>query len=66
MERKLCAGCGFLPKVNHFYEGDPITVWCDDCFVDDAKLKEIQSKMPFCQTKKRVKYRVVPFLSFKK
>ena len=58
----LCFGCGFETKTPKFYEGDPETCWCDDCFVDEAKLKELKSKMPFF---KKVKYRIVPFLPFK-
>ena len=60
--QRVCFGCSFETKTPKFYEDDPETSWCDDCFLDEAKFKELKSKMPFF---KKVKYRIVPFLPFK-
>ena len=62
--QKECFGCGTPSKLSNYYEGDDKTPWCDECFVTDEKLKEIQKRMPFCQKKKKIKCRVVPFLPF--
>ena len=62
--QKHCSGCGIATKTNNYYEGDPVTPWCDDCFVDEDKLKEIQARMPFCQKPKKVKCKVVASLPF--
>jgi hypothetical protein len=64
--QKHCSGCGIATKTNNYYEGDPLTSWCDDCFVDEDKLKEIQARMPFCQKPKKVKCKVVASLPFPK
>jgi|CryBogDrversion2_4_1035264.scaffolds.fasta_scaffold00221_5 hypothetical protein len=63
---KICCGCGASTHSDNFYEGDTVSAWCDDCFVNEDKLKEIQSRMPFCAppTKpKKIRCIVVPFLS---
>ena len=57
-----CSGCGVSTTTNNYYEGDNLSPWCDDCFVTDEKLKELQAKMPFCQPPKKVKCRVVAVL----
>jgi hypothetical protein len=63
---KYCYGCGCPTHSDNYYEGDNITLWCDECFVTDEKLKEIQSRMPFCQppSPKKVnpKFRIVAAL----
>jgi hypothetical protein len=60
---KHCYGCGCPTHSENYYEGDTETLWCDDCYVTDEKLKEIQSRMPFCQAKKvNPKFRIVAAL----
>jgi hypothetical protein len=62
---KYCYGCGCATNSENYYEGDNTTLWCDECFVTDEKLKEIQSRMPFCQpSPKKVnpKFRIVAAL----
>lgn len=75
---KACCACGAATHSENFYDGDPVSLYCDDCYVSDEKLKEIQARMPFCQPKpkskfkirivpaktKKVKCTVVPFLPF--
>jgi len=61
---KTCYGCGISTHSENFYEGDPTTAWCDDCYVTDEKLKEIQARMPFCQ-KPPTKFRIVSSLTSK-
>lgn len=75
---KACCACGAATHNENFYDGDPVSLYCDDCYVSDEKLKEIQTRMPFCQPKpkpkfkirivpaktKKVKCTVVPFLPF--
>lgn len=61
---RICYGCGISTHSENFYEGDPSTAWCDDCYVTEEKLKEIKSRMPFCQ-KPPTKFRTVSTLSSK-
>ena len=69
---KHCYGCGCPTHSENYYEGDTETLWCDECYVTDEKLKEIQSKMPFCceakPSLKKVnpKFRIVAALKKKK
>ena len=64
---KACCACGAATHSENFYDGDPISLYCDDCYVSDEKLKEIQSRMPFCQKPKvNPKFRIVPALKKKK
>jgi len=57
--KHICAGCGAETSAVNFYEGDTELAWCNECFVTEEELVEIQSKMPFCQ-KKKIKVRVAP------
>ena len=59
--KHTCAGCGVETSAVNFYEGDTELPWCNECFVTDEELAELQSKMPFCQQKK-IKVRVVAVL----
>ena len=64
---KICCGCGAATHSENHYEGDTVMIWCDECFVTDEKLKEIQSRMPFCQKPKvNPKFRIVATLKKKK
>lgn len=60
---KYCYGCGAATQSENYYEGDTETIWCDECYMTDEKLKEVQSKMPFCCEKKvNPKFRIVAAL----
>lgn len=60
--KRICYGCVVETSAVNFYDGDTETPWCNDCFVTDEELAELQSKMPFCQ-KKKIKVRVVSALT---
>ena len=55
--KRICYGCCIETVAVNFYEGDTETPWCNDCFVTDEELAELQRQMPFCQ-KKKIKVRL--------